>query len=376
MVPVFALDLGATRPAPIISNRPGFPPFWLDQRARYRPAASASTRSASCSSRRSTLDLSTSFFVTRLSFHLPHDLPLFSLFRNPLPHPNLHSLSLSLYSSPFQPPSSPAPPSTTPSSCLSFPTPLPSRWGRGVGKLRHGALAQPAIIAAGPDAAIPRTCVGDPVIDSVMPGASPDAYSARHGPRQGPTSSRTGSRRKRRTRRLARGEQAPRPEDRRGQTRRAIVVDADRPAPLTSDLHLPALTLGASFAARTEWRQRVPSDKRPTQSMLPGFDAPRRPPAPAPRSPGERAPETAPRPETTAPDARSESSAPRRRCPPSEEVPFYLSRAARISRERSVLEFFVDRMADVAADLHVDGRLPRVPTRDGPLPGWVKGGSS
>ncbi len=57
-------------------------------------------------------------------------------------------------------------------------------------------------------------------------------------------------------------------------------------------------------------------------------------------------------------------------------MPFHLSRAARISRERSVLEFFVDRMADVAAELHVEGRLPRVPTRDGPLPGRMKGGNS
>ncbi len=53
-----------------------------------------------------------------------------------------------------------------------------------------------------------------------------------------------------------------------------------------------------------------------------------------------------------------------------------LSRAARISRERSVLEFFVDRMADVAAQLHIEGRLPRVPTRDGPLPGRNTGDNS
>jgi len=110
--------------------------------------------------------------------------------------------------------------------------------------------------------------------------------------------------------------------------------------------------------------------------MLPGFDAPRHPSAPAPRSPAARTPDTAPRRETTASNARSESSALAGRGPPSDEVPFYLSRAARISRERSVLEFFVDRMADVAADLHVEGRLPRVPTRDGPLPGWVKRGNS
>ncbi len=83
-----------------------------------------------------------------------------------------------------------------------------------------------------------------------------------------------------------------------------------------------------------------------------------------------------PRRETTASDARFETSPPRRPGPPSDDVPFHLTRAARISRERSVLEFFVDRMADVAADLHVEGRLPRVPTRDGPLPAWVKGGDS
>ena len=110
--------------------------------------------------------------------------------------------------------------------------------------------------------------------------------------------------------------------------------------------------------------------------MLPGFDAPRRPRAAGPRSPGECAPETELRLDGTAPDPRSENAAPRRHGPPSDEVPFHLSRAARISRERSVLEFFVDRMADVAADLHVEGRLPRVPTRDGPLPGWVKRGNS
>ncbi len=57
-------------------------------------------------------------------------------------------------------------------------------------------------------------------------------------------------------------------------------------------------------------------------------------------------------------------------------MPFHLSRAARISRERSVLEFFVDRMADVAAELHVEGRLPRVPIRDGPLPGRSNGANS
>jgi len=72
---------------------------------------------------------------------------------------------------------------------------------------------------------------------------------------------------------------------------------------------------------------------------------------------------------------RSETTASRASGAPSDEVPFHLSRAARISRERSVLEFFVDRMAEVAADLHVEGRLPRVVTRDGPLPGWVKGGN-
>jgi len=33
---------------------------------------------------------------------------------------------------------------------------------------------------------------------------------------------------------------------------------------------------------------------------------------------------------------------------------------------------FVDGMADVAADLHAEGRLPQVHTHDGPLPGRSK----
>ena len=69
---------------------------------------------------------------------------------------------------------------------------------------------------------------------------------------------------------------------------------------------------------------------------------------------------------------RKSSRSPRRRGPVSREVAFYLARAERMSRERSVLEMFVDGMADVAADLHAEGRLPQVQTHDGPLPGRSK----
>lgn len=62
----------------------------------------------------------------------------------------------------------------------------------------------------------------------------------------------------------------------------------------------------------------------------------------------------------------------RRRGPVSREVAFHLARAERPSRVRSVLELFVDGLADLAADLHADGRLPQVQTQDGPLQGRTK----
>jgi hypothetical protein len=72
------------------------------------------------------------------------------------------------------------------------------------------------------------------------------------------------------------------------------------------------------------------------------------------------------------PSPRKPGGSPRRRGPVSREVAFHLVRAERPSRERSVLELFVDGMADVAADLHTEGRLPQVQTQDGPLPGRRK----
>lgn len=69
---------------------------------------------------------------------------------------------------------------------------------------------------------------------------------------------------------------------------------------------------------------------------------------------------------------RKPRSSPRRRGPVSREVAFHLAHAERPSRVRSVLELFVDGLADLAADLHAEGRLPQVQTQDGPLPGRKK----